>query len=236
MLATIILLGTWILLGLPVAIVCIPWTMITRDIRPLYRAAMVVVRAGLHLAGIRVEAVWRHRLDPDQCYIFLSNHVSNLDPPILIPLLPLPVAVVLKRSLMKIPLLGWAMRLAGYIPVDRDGGVESAQESVEVAKQTLASGIHILSFPEGTRSRDGRLQPFKKGPFYMAEESGAPVVPISIYGTESMMKKGSMKIFPGTAHIIFHPPVRPQDYATREDLMAAAHGIIASALPEWMHG
>lgn len=235
MVATLLLLGTWILLGLPVAIVLIPWTLITRDILPMYRAARVVVRAGVRCAGIRVETAWRQPLDPAQSYIFLSNHVSNLDPPILIPLLPLPIAVVLKRSLMKIPLLGWAMRLAGYIPVDRDGRVESAMESAEIAKKTLASGIHILSFPEGTRSRDGHLQPFKKGPFYMAEESGAPIVPISIYGTESMMKKGSVKIFPGTAHVVFHAPIRPQDYATREDLLDAVHATIASALPEWMH-
>lgn len=234
MFATIVLLGTWILLGVPVAIIAIPWTIVTRDILPMYRMAFVVVRAGLRLAGIRIDPVWRQPLDPSQRYIFLSNHVSNLDPPILLPLLPLPVAVVLKRSLMKIPVLGWAMRLAGYIPVDRDGRVESAMESAEIAKRTLASGIHVLSFPEGTRSRDGHLQPFKKGPFYMAEESGAPVVPVSIYGTESMMKKGSVRIFPGTAHVVFHAPVRPQDYATREDLMEAIHAIVASGLPERM--
>ncbi len=234
MFATIVLLGVWILLGVPAAIVGLPWTMLSGDILPMYRAAMVVVRAGVRCAGIRVEPVWQERLDPSLRYIFLSNHVSNLDPPILLPLLPLPIAVVLKRSLMKIPILGWAMRLARYIPVDRDGRVESAVESAEIAKRTLASGVHILSFPEGTRSRDGRLQPFKKGPFYMAEESGAPIVPISIYGTESMMKKGSMKIFPATAHVIFHAPVRPQDYANREDLMEAIHAIVASGLPEWM--
>jgi 1-acyl-sn-glycerol-3-phosphate acyltransferase len=234
MLATIVLLGTWIVLGVPVAIVAIPWTILTHDIQPLYRAALVVVRSGLRLAGIRIDVAWRQPLDLSQRYIFLANHVSNLDPPILIPLLPLPVAVILKRSLMKIPILGWAMRLAGYIPVDRDGRVESAAESSEIAKRTLASGIHILSFPEGTRSRDGRLQPFKKGPFYMAEESGAPIVPISIYGTEGMMRKGSVKIFPATAHVVFHAPIRPQDYSTREDLMDAVHTVIASSLPVWM--
>ena len=234
MLAAILLLSTWILLGVPVALATIPWTVITRDMTPLYRGAMWVVRAGFRAARIRIDVIRGVPLDPSQRYIFLSNHVSNLDPPVVIPLLPERTAVVLKRSLMKIPILGWGMRLAGYIPVERAGRVESAVESVEIARQTLASGVHILSFPEGTRSRDGRLQPFKKGPFYMAEESGAPVVPISIYGTEGMMKKGSMKIFPGTAHVVFHAPIRPQDYATREDLMAAVHSIIASGLPEQM--
>ncbi|MFP5229605.1 MAG: lysophospholipid acyltransferase family protein [Acidobacteriota bacterium] len=234
MFATLVLIATWIVLGIPVAIVTFPVAVILRDIRPLSRGAMRVVRAGLRCAGIRVEAVWRQPLDPNQRYIFLSNHVSNLDPPVLLPLLPERTAVVLKRSLMKIPILGWGMRLGGYIPVDRDGRVESAVESAEIAKRTLASGVHVLSFAEGTRSRDGRLQPFKKGPFYMAEESGYPVIPISIHGTERMMKKGSLKIFPATAHVTFHPAIRPQDYATREDLMAAVRRAIASGLPEWM--
>jgi len=234
MIATLVLLGTWIFLGLPVAIVTIPWTIITRDILPLYRAGMIVVRLGLRFAGIRIDAVWQQPLDPSRRYIFLANHISNLDPPILIPLLPLRVAVVLKRSLMKIPVLGWAMRLGNFVPVDRDGRVESAIESVEIAKRTLASGVHILSFPEGTRSRDGRLQPFKKGPFYMAMESGAPIIPISIYGTENMMKKGSVRIDPGTAHVIFHSVMEPGNYATREDLLAAVQETISSGLPEWM--
>jgi 1-acyl-sn-glycerol-3-phosphate acyltransferase len=200
----------------------------------MYRAALWVTRTGVRAAGIRIECVWKQPLDPEQRYLFLANHVSNLDPPILLPMLPMPVAVVLKSSLMKIPLLGYAMKLAGYIPVERQGNVESAKESAEIAKRTLASGCHILSFPEGTRSRDGRLQPFKKGAFYMAEDSGAPIVPVSISGTESMMKKGSLSITPGTARVIFHPPVRPRDYATREELSDAVHAAIASGLPEWM--
>ena len=126
------------------------------------------------------------------------------------------------------------MRLANFIPVDRDGRVESAIESVQAAAQVLASGVHVVSFVEGTRSRDGRLQPFKKGPFYLAMETAAPVIPVSIHGTETMMKKGSLSIAPGTAHVVFHAPLAPRDYATRDDLMAAVRDAIASGLPEWM--
>ena len=111
-----------------------------------------------------------------------------------------------------------------------------AVESVEEATRVLTSGVHVLSFVEGTRSRDGRLQPFKKGPFYLAMESSVPVVPVSICGTESMMKKGSMKVYPGTAHVVFHPPIMPRDYGSREELMAAVREAIASGLPEWMRG
>jgi 1-acyl-sn-glycerol-3-phosphate acyltransferase len=234
MFSTLAVLFTYLLFGIPAAIIGLPWTLLTSDISVLYRWAMWIARAGIKAAGIRVKAEGVERLDPQQRYIFMANHVSNLDPPILLPLLPGRTSVFLKRSLMKIPALGYAMRLGDFIPVDRDGRVESAKESVERGREVLDSGLHVTTFVEGTRSRDGRLLPFKKGPFYLAMETGAPVVPVSIWGTESMMKKGSVRITPGTAHIVFHPPLWPRDYATREDLMAAVRASIASSLPEWM--
>jgi 1-acyl-sn-glycerol-3-phosphate acyltransferase len=234
MLAAFVLFASWIVLGIPAALVGIPWTVLTGDITRMYGWAMAIVRTGLRLSGIRVEAEWRKSVDHAQPYIFLSNHVSNLDPPVLFPLLPGRAAAFLKRSLMKIPVLGYGMRLGDFIPVDRDGRVESAVESVETAARVLASGVHVLSFVEGTRSRTGHLQPFKKGPFFLAMSTGAPVIPVSIHGTEAMMRKGSLKIFPGTAHVVFHPPLHPRDYASRDDLMAAVRDAIASGLPEWM--
>jgi 1-acyl-sn-glycerol-3-phosphate acyltransferase len=236
MLAAAILFATWIVLGTPAALVGIPWRLVSGDMGPVYRWAMGVVRISLRLAGIRVEASWERPLDSARHYIFLSNHVSNLDPPVLFPLLPGRASAFVKRSLMKIPVLGFGMSLGDFIPVDRDGRVESAAESVRIASQVLARGVHILSFVEGTRSRDGRLQTFKKGPFYLAMETGATVIPVSIHGTETMMKKGSMKIFPGTAHVRFHAPLEPQSFATREDLLEAVRVSIASGLPEWMRG
>lgn len=228
------MLATYILLGIPVAIIGIPWTLATGSIAFVYRSAMGIMRVGLRVAGIRVEVEWQTPLDPSRHYIFLSNHISNLDPPVLLPMLPGRASVFLKRSLMKIPVLGYGMKLGNFIPVDRDGRAETAKESVDFAAKVLASGVHILSFAEGTRSRDGRLQSFKKGPFYLAKETGAPVVPVSIWGTESMMKKGSLKLYPGIAHIVFHAPIHPNDYATREELLLAVRQAIASSLPEWM--
>jgi 1-acyl-sn-glycerol-3-phosphate acyltransferase len=230
----LILLLTYFLLAIPAAVIGIPWTLITGDISLLYRWAMGIVRVGLGLAGIKIEVTWRAPLDSKQTYIFLSNHVSNLDPPVLLPLLPGRTAVFIKRSLMKIPVLGYGMKLGDFIPVDRDGRVESAKESVVAAARVLASGVHVTSFVEGTRSRDGRLLPFKKGPFYLAKETGAPVVPVSIWGTESMLKKGKLRLYPGTAHVTFHEPLNPADYATREDLLAAVRRAVESGLPEWM--
>jgi len=227
---------SYLILGFPAALIGLPWTLLRGDISFLYRWAMWIANIGLKIGGIRIDVTGRQQLDPQQHYIFMSNHVSNLDPPVLLPLLPGRTSVFLKRSLMKIPLLGYAMRLGNFIPVDRDGSVESAKQSVETGRQVLGSGLHVTTFVEGTRSRDGRLLPFKKGPFYLAMETGAPVVPISIWGTEGMMKKGSLRITPGTAHVAFHAPLWPRDYATREDLLFAVRESITSSLPEWMHG
>jgi 1-acyl-sn-glycerol-3-phosphate acyltransferase len=234
MLATIAIVLSYLILGFPAALIGLPWTLLRGDISFLYRWAMWIANAGLKIGGIRIEVTGRERLDARQHYIFMSNHVSNLDPPVLLPLLPGRTSVFLKRSLMKIPVLGYAMRLGSFVPVDRDGSVESAKLSVENGRRVLESGLHVTTFVEGTRSRDGRLLPFKKGPFYLAMETGTPVVPISIWGTESMMKKGSMRITPGTAHVAFNPPLWPRDYATREELMDAVRRSMAASLPEWM--
>src|ERR1700728_5019704 len=231
MLSSITMLVTYIVLGFPAGLVGIPWALLTGDINPLYRCSMWIVRTGVRLARIRVEVTGREHIPARAC-IFMGNHVSNLDPPIILPLLPFRSAFFIKRSLLKIPLVGYGMRLAGFIPVNRDGRLESARESVQAANKVLTSGVNISTFPEGTRSRDGRLLPFKKGPFYLAMESGAPIIPISIWGSEHMMTKGSLRIKPGTAHLTFHPPVYPEQFSTREQLTTAVRVGITSGLPE----
>jgi 1-acyl-sn-glycerol-3-phosphate acyltransferase len=150
--------------------------------------------------------------------------------------MPEHTAAFSKRSVMNIPVFGYCLKLGQFIPVDRKGNAASAQESVAAAKRIIAKGLHITTFVEGTRSQDGRMLPFKKGPFYLAMETGAPCIPVSIYGTETLMAKGSFAIKPGTAHIVFNAPVYPQDYATRDELSEAVRAAIASGLPEWMRG
>jgi 1-acyl-sn-glycerol-3-phosphate acyltransferase len=236
MIASLLLLGTMLVLGIPAALLLIPWAMITGNATPLYNAAQRVSRAAFYLAGIRVVVEGQKHVPADTACIFMSNHVSNLDPPALLPRIPGRTSAFLKRSLMKIPVLGYAFRLGEFVPVDRDGRVESAQESIAAARQVMERGLHITTFVEGTRSRDGRLLPFKKGPFYLAKETGAPCIPVSIHGTESMMAKGSLKIRPGTAHITFHAPLLPGEFSTREELLEAVRAAIVSGLPEWMRG
>jgi 1-acyl-sn-glycerol-3-phosphate acyltransferase len=186
------------------------------------------------MAGIRIAAEGVERVPAGKACIFMANHVSNLDPQALIPEIPGRTSAFLKRSLMKIPIVGYGFRLGEFIPVDRKGSAVTAQQSVAAAKVILDKGIHITTFVEGTRSKDGRLLPFKKGPFYLAMQTGAPCIPVSIYGTETMMAKGSLRIKPGTAHIVFNAPIYPANYATREELSEAVRASIAASLPERM--
>jgi 1-acyl-sn-glycerol-3-phosphate acyltransferase len=214
------------------AFIFFPWTLLTGSPERMYHAGTWIAATGLRLAGIRVEAQGLDNIPSGSC-VFMSNHVSNLDPCVIIPPLPRRVSILVKKSLMKVPLLGTAMRMANFVPIDRDQRA-SAITSIEAARKVLQSGLSIAVFAEGTRSRDGRLLPFKKGPFYLAYEGGVPVVPISVHGTETMMRKGSARIFPGTAYVTYHLPLDPAAFPDRESLMAAVRDNIASALPRWM--
>jgi 1-acyl-sn-glycerol-3-phosphate acyltransferase len=234
MIRALLLLGTIIVLGAPSALLFIPWAAITGNALPLYNAAMAIVRIGYRLIGIQVVATGQENVPPTTACIFMANHISNLDPPALLPSIPGRTSAFVKSSLMKIPVFGWGLRLGEFVPVSRDGSVTGAQESVIAARRVLEKGTHITTFVEGTRSLDGRMLPFKKGPFYLAKQTGAPCIPVSIYGTETMMAKGSQRISPGTAHIVFHPPIYPANFATRDELLSAVRAAIASGLPEWM--
>jgi 1-acyl-sn-glycerol-3-phosphate acyltransferase len=234
MIVSLIVIVTILALSLPSAVIFIPMAVITGDIRPLYKVTCLIVSAGYRVAGIRIHVAGREQVPSGRACIFMANHVSNLDPPALISRIPGRTSAFSKRSVFNMPIFGYCLKLAEYIPVDRTGNKASAQASVNAATRLLEKGLHITTFVEGSRSRNGRLQPFKKGPFYLAMQSGAPCIPVSIYGTETMMAKGSFAIKPGTAHIIFHAPLYPRDYATRDELSQAVRAAIASGLPEWM--
>jgi 1-acyl-sn-glycerol-3-phosphate acyltransferase len=212
------------------AVIAFPWTLLRGNADFLYNLGMLGARTAVRLAGIRIEAVGRDQLDPAKTYIFMANHVSNVDPPVIIPSLPKRTSVLVKKELFRIPVLGRAMRLASLVPVDRsnrDAAIASMHEAAEVVR----TGISMTIFPEGTRSHDGRLLPFKKGPFYLAMEGGAAIVPVTILGTREIMPKGSLLVRRGTARLIFHPPVGPEEFRDRDELMEAVRSRIASVLP-----
>lgn len=221
----------WIVLVPPAALVAFPWTFITGNVAFLYWVGMGLALLGAKIAGARIKLVGLDKIDPAGTYIFMSNHVSNLDPPILVPLIPGRTSVLAKREIWRIPILGKALDLAEIVPVERSNR-ESAISSIRRAGEVMQHHINMTIFPEGTRSPDGRLMPFKKGPFHLAAETGFPIVPVTILGTYEMMPKGSSIVMPGTATLVFHPPVDPKKFESREELVQTVREAINSALPE----
>jgi 1-acyl-sn-glycerol-3-phosphate acyltransferase len=230
MIRTILMLSFWAV-TLPIAaLICFPIVFLTGDIRPLYRVGMWGAWTGVRIAGIRVKTVGLDQLDPSRTYIFMSNHVSNIDPPLLIPVIPGRTSVLVKQELFSYPILGKAMRMASLVPVDRgnrDAGIAALRAAEEVVKQ----GIHMTIYIEGHRSFDGKLLPFKKGPFYLAEQSKTPVVPVTISGTHFVMPKRRFSIKPGLVTVIFHKPIEPEEFGSREELTEKVRAAINSGLP-----
>lgn len=214
----------------PAALIAFPWTLISRDVRFLYSVGMGFAHWAARIAGAKIKLVGFEKLDPQGTYIFMSNHVSNLDPPVLIPIIPRRTSVLAKRELWRIPILNKALDLVEIVPVDRSSR-DAAIQSVRRAGEVMRHRVNMTIYPEGTRSRDGRLLPFKKGPFHLAMETGEPVVPVTILGTYEMMPKGSWIARNGTATLVFHAPLDPKQFASREELMQAVWQEINSALP-----
>jgi len=221
----------WVLFAMVAALIGFPALYLTGRINLLWRLSVWAGRTGYRVAGIRVHAIGRERLRKGHAYLFMANHTSNLDPPVIVPLLEQRIAIITKQELFNIPLFGRAMRAASFVAVNRSER-RSAVESVSNAAHVLQSGLGMLVFPEGTRSRDGRLLPFKKGPFHVAMKAGVPVVPITMVGTHQAWPKGTMKLRAREITVYFHEPIDPKMIESREELMAAVRAAINSALPE----
>lgn len=231
MIRTLIMLTFWAVTMPLAALIGFPWTFITGDIRLLYRMFTWGAFAGVKLIGVRVETVGLEKIDTSRTYIFMTNHASNLDPPVQIPLIPRRTSVMVKKELFKTPILGPAMRMASLVPVDR-GNRDAGIEAVEAARAVIGQGISMTIYVEGKRSFDGKLLPFKKGPFYLAIECGVPIIPMTIVGTHYAWPKGRFAIKPGLVKVIFHPAIEPKDFGDRECLMEKVRAVIESGLPE----
>jgi 1-acyl-sn-glycerol-3-phosphate acyltransferase len=225
------MLGFWAILMPLTVIVCFPWTLLTGNISFLYRVAMWAAFTGVRLAGVRVHTVGLDKVDATRAYIFMSNHVSNIDPPLMLPLIPRRTSVMAKKELFDIPLLGKTMRLGSLVPVDRKNR-EAGIAAVRAAADVIRQGINMTIYVEGHRSFDGRLLPFKKGPFYLAVECAVSVVPVTVVGTHFVMPKGRFAIKPGDVTVIFHDPIEPKDFGDRDLLMAKVREVIDSGLPK----
>jgi 1-acyl-sn-glycerol-3-phosphate acyltransferase len=230
MIRTLIMLTFWTIAAPLAATIGFAWTFISGNVSLLYRMFTWGAKTGVRLAGVRVEILGLDQIDPARSYIFMTNHASNLDPPIQIPRIPRRTSVMVKKELFKVPILGRAMRMGALVPVDR-GNREAGIEAVTAAKAVVEQGLNMTIYVEGKRSFDGKLLPFKKGPFYLAMECGVPVVPMTIVGTHDAMPKGRFRIQAGSVQMIFHPPIEPRDFGDRDRLMEQVRAVIESGLP-----
>jgi 1-acyl-sn-glycerol-3-phosphate acyltransferase len=203
---------------------------LTRTTDKLYQVGMTGARLALRLSGVKLEIHGLEKIPHGRAAIYMPNHQSNCDPPAVITILP-PVLVLAKHEFFRIPVLGPAMVLRGFIPVDRKNR-DRAIAAVEQAVESMKAGNSFMAFPEGTRSADGRLQIFKKGLFVMAIKAGALIVPISVSGARKIMPKGKFAIHPGRVRITIHDPISAAGYAIeqRKELIEVTRQAILKGL------
>jgi 1-acyl-sn-glycerol-3-phosphate acyltransferase len=158
----------------------------------------------LATSGVRVGVAGLERLEPGRTYVFVANHQSLYDIPILFWSLPFQLRIIAKESLGNIPFLGWHLRRTGHMLVDRR---HPGRKIFTWASRLTSSGLSLIVFPEGTRSRDGRVAQFKGGSFYLALEAGLPVVPISVIGSRHVMLRGRVTSYPGEVRLVIHEPI-----------------------------
>ena len=178
---------------------------ITGKTDAIYSVGIFGAKAALFMAGVRMIVNGREKIPTGKAVVFMPNHQSNSDPPAVASILP-PVLIMAKKEFFRVPVLGTGMRMRGFIPVDR-ANRERAFAAVDQAVTALKAGHSFLVFPEGTRSKTGRLQSFKKGVFVMAIKAGVPIVPISVSGANKIVRRGDFRIHPGTVRITIHDPV-----------------------------
>ncbi|MGD1972210.1 MAG: lysophospholipid acyltransferase family protein, partial [Desulfobacterales bacterium] len=194
---------------------------------PMHKIARFWGRSILVVSRIKVNVEGPSGMDFQRPYIYMPNHQSNFDIPVLLGHLKVQFRWLAKMELFKIPIFGRAMRKAGYISIDRNDR-RSAINSLKAAAEKIKNGVSVLIFPEGTRSRDGKIRPFKKGGFVMAIESGVPIVPVVISGTREIMTKGKFRVNPGQIHMRILAPIDTSTYTrkTKEVLMERVRRVI----------
>jgi 1-acyl-sn-glycerol-3-phosphate acyltransferase len=178
-------------------------------------------RGILTSCGVRLETRYDPGLDRAASYVFLANHQSLLDIPVVLLSAPGQVRLVAKRSLFRIPLFGWAMAVAGFIPVDRNDR-STARQTFAQATAKLRGGTSVALFPEGTRAKGDVLLPFQRGGFLIALRSGLPIVPVGIRGTRALRSTRSLAIRPGSAAVAYGAPIDPAQFGLRRKAELAA--------------
>jgi 1-acyl-sn-glycerol-3-phosphate acyltransferase len=170
----------------------------------------------LKVCGVKVIVEGRENVDFSRSYIYVSNHASQFDIPAVVAAIPDQIRIVYKKELEKIPIFGWGLKYGKtYIGIDRGRGQDAIQ-SLEKAASRIRNGASVLLFGEGTRSPDGKLQQFKRGPFNLAMRAGVPIVPVAINGSYKILPKHSFRIRPGTITLVLSSPIKPPENEGKE--------------------
>jgi 1-acyl-sn-glycerol-3-phosphate acyltransferase len=210
-----------------IASIVILGSFFSRNGNGLHVLARLWANSILWVSRVKITVTGSEKLDPQRSYIYMPNHQSNADIPLLLGRLPVQFRWLAKAELFRIPIFGRAMRGVGYISIDRSNR-KSAFASLKRAAQTIRNGTSVLIFPEGTRSRDGRILPFKKGGFVLAVDAGVPIVPIVIRGTRGIIPKGHFMIHPAPVTMEILDPVETEAYTrkTKDALLERIRAIL----------
>jgi 1-acyl-sn-glycerol-3-phosphate acyltransferase len=180
-------------------------------------------KLSLKICRVEVRARGMENISSDGAYIFVTNHASMFDIPAIMSVLPR-VRIMFKKELSYVPLWGWALRWGHHIMVDRAKGSE-AVKSLDRAAEAIKSGGSVILFAEGTRTRDGKLLPFKRGAFSLAAKSGIPIVPIAINGSFKILPKNSLDIRPSPIELVMEKPIDTSHIASREEEIALMNRV-----------
>ncbi len=216
-----------VLITIPVGIVN-PYSRINTAVIRLWSRILVWV------AGIRLKVEGLENIQKGQSYIVIGNHQSHMDIPVTVTALPLPIRIMSKKELFKIPVFGWGMRSVGILEIDRSNRKRAIETLSQAEGIILKNRLSILAFPEGTRSKDGKIHAFKKGPFILAINTQLPVLPISISGTRKILPKGTLKLKGGKVLVKIHSPISTKGLTIddRHDLLKVSKEIIESGFIE----
>ena len=233
MIRRVVALVTFVVETFVLATVAVLTGLVDRTGETVFKIARFWSRLVLAVPGVRVKVEQRAPLDPKRPYIFMSNHASMIDIWAGFVAVPVSFRFIAKKQLARIPLFGWAMWAGRFIFIDRQNAV-AARRSIEEAARRIKAGQSVVIYPEGTRTRDGRLLPFKKGGFHLAIDSGTAIVPMAIEGTRELMPRGAMLIRAGEVRLQIGEPIPTAGLgpADREQLVKQVRDRIAEMLGE----
>jgi len=212
------------------AIVAMLHMFLWRNDETFYAFTRSWARLTLRIAGIHVSAIGAENIRPGERYVYVSNHASLFDIPVIIASVPDNIRIMYKRQLARIPIFGWCVRMSPFIAIDRERS-RDASDVLESIVATMSSGSSVLVFPEGTRSENGEVGAFRRGAFVLALRSGKPLVPLSLLGTATILPKNTRRVQGGKVFVRIGPPIHAPEFSTREqekEMMANVRQIIVN--------